>query len=99
MARAKKDIGLQGPKELRSNSLQDIQEFLQRWKDELDRTYRLVLSDITTVQIGSGTTGNFLYFGDADTDGSWRIGKSGADYVLEHRDSGVWTNVKLNPGT
>lgn len=42
-----------------------------------------------TASGGSGTD-QIKYFGDATTDGSWRIGVSGADLLVEKRESGVW---------
>jgi hypothetical protein len=33
---------------------------------------------------------NALYFGPADTDGSWRIVRSGNNLVFERRELGVW---------
>ena len=36
------------------------------------------------------TTGNYLYFGDPSTNGSWRIYISGANLVVEKREGGIW---------
>lgn len=35
-------------------------------------------------------SGAYLYFGDASTDGSWRIYVSGVNLVIEKRESGSW---------
>jgi len=35
-------------------------------------------------------TANAFYFGAIDTDGSWRIIKSGNDLVFERRESSIW---------
>jgi len=42
--------------------------------------------------IGSATVNSDgkLYFGDYDTDGSWRITRSGNNLVLQRRESGSW---------
>ena len=32
----------------------------------------------------------FFYIGDSGTDGSWRIGRSGNNMVMERRESGNW---------
>ena len=51
-----------------------------------------VNNDITT---GSG---NAFYFGDASTDGSWRITRNGNNLVFERRESGAWvTKVSMQP--
>ena len=31
-----------------------------------------------------------VYFGDSETDGSWRITRSGNDLVIQRRESGSW---------
>lgn len=35
-------------------------------------------------------TGQYLYFGDPNTDGSWRIYISGTNLVIERRESSSW---------
>ena len=35
--------------------------------------------------------GGFSYFGDQNTDGSWRVGVSGTDFLIQVRVSGTWT--------
>lgn len=47
----------------------------------------LLGSSGTTVTI---STGNYLYFGDSATDGSWRMYQSGDNLVVERRESAVW---------
>ena len=95
--RSKKSLGsLPRPKDLKSNKLEDIQDFLEQMISELDRQWRLLHQDVSTIQIDAD---GFIYFGGKDTDGSWRVGRIGADWVLEHRDSGVWTTVELSHGT
>jgi hypothetical protein len=32
-----------------------------------------------------------VYFGDPDTDGSWRIYFDGTDLLIQSRESGTWT--------
>ena len=95
--RAKKTLeSLRRPKELKSNKLEDIQNFLRLWREELDRQWRLLFQDVATIQLDRD---GFLYFGNKDTDGSWRIGRDGADWVLEHRASGTWTAVDTAKGS
>jgi hypothetical protein len=39
-----------------------------------------------------------FYFGDADTDGSWRITRTGDNLVFERRESGSWvTKIEMKP--
>ena len=38
----------------------------------------------------SVSSGDYLYFGDSGTDGSWRIYVSGANLIIEKRESGSW---------
>lgn len=42
---------------------------------------------ITTLEIPSG---NYIYFGDPSSDGTWRIGVSGGDLVFQLRVSSSW---------
>lgn len=50
----------------------------------------------TTGDIEVGST-NAFYFGDASTDGSWRIIQDGTDLSFEKRESGVWVfKMKIN---
>jgi hypothetical protein len=39
------------------------------------------------IEIGSGDA---FYFGDPDTDGSWRITRSGSNLIFQRRESGTW---------
>ena len=41
---------------------------------------------------------NAFYLGDPNTDGSWRIIRSGNNLVFQSRQSGVWTNGTFNVG-
>ena len=90
MPRSKKTIGLALPKTLRSNKLVDIQNFLQLWKDSFDDMYKLLISDIITVELTGGAGGAVIYFGDKNTDGTWRIVVSGTDLNIEKRESGTY---------
>lgn len=36
------------------------------------------------------TSGNYFYFGDSTTNGSWRIYDNGTNLITERRESGVW---------
>ena len=80
-------------KELQSNSLQDIQNFMERFRRELDTQWRLIHQDIATIQVD---TDGFIYFGNKDTLGTWRIGRSGADWIMEHQTTTVGTWVRVD---
>jgi hypothetical protein len=91
--RSPKTIGLPLPRSLESNSLEAIQHHFDLYKTALDNMYKFLMSDITTIEItdgGSGGGGSWIYLGDKDTDGSWRIGVSGTDLNMERREGGVW---------
>lgn len=49
-----------------------------------------VFTDLTL----SGT----LYFGDANTDGSWRITTESGNLVVQHRESGSWVTTHTFSG-
>lgn len=46
----------------------------------------------TSVKAGNiSIIGDYVYFGDPSTDGSWRIAKDGVNLNIEIRVAGVWT--------
>ncbi len=66
----------------------------------IDPTSRLdVEGSIEIDGSSSGSPGDdAFYFGNPDTDGSWRIKRDGNDLSFERRESGVWVfKVKINP--
>ncbi len=94
--RAKKSlVSLPRPKELKSNKLEDIQEFFRKTFEELDRQWRLLFQDIATIQVdGDG----WIYFGGKNVTGSIRIGQSGTDWVVQHYIAGTYTErLKSSP--
>jgi hypothetical protein len=59
---------------------------LQEWQNT-SGTVKASVSpsgDFTTNSTG------WMYFGDASTDGTWRMGRSGDDFIHQRRESGVW---------
>jgi len=91
--RSPKTIGLPLSKSLEKTDLAAIQHHFELYKEALDNMYKFLMSDITTVEItegGGGDGGAWLYIGDKDTDGSWRIGIVEPDLNKERRESGVW---------
>ncbi len=96
--RAKKTLGLPRARDLKSNSLTDLQNFFDLILRELDKQWRLIHGDVATPQLEAD---GFFYFGNKDTLGSWRIGRIGADWVLQHQTTtlGTWVTVDLAAGT
>ncbi len=86
--RARTALKLPRPKELPSNKLSDIQEHFRRYREELDKQWRLLFQDVAVVQVD---TDGWIYFGGKDTDNSYRIGRSGNDWQVQRRESGTWT--------
>jgi len=91
MGRSKKTIGLPLPNSLKSNNVQDLQNHLRLMTDALNDMYKLLLSDINTISVGSGTGTTWIYFGGIDAVGSARIGLVGTDWVCQHYISGTYT--------
>ena len=60
MAKSPKSIGLPLPKSLRSNKLEDVQDHLRLMNEALDSMYKLLVSDINTVSIGSDSGTNWI---------------------------------------
>ena len=88
--RSPKTIRLPRPKELRSNKVEDIQNFIERFFTELDSVYRKLHQDLSTIQIDDD---GWVYFGNKDTNGSWRIGRSGDDMKMQLLVTGTWTDT------
>ncbi len=96
--RARKALNLPRPKDLKSNSLEDIQNILRLLFEEIDSQWRLLFQDVSTIQVDSG---GFIYFGGKDTLGTWRLGRIGADWVLQHQTTtvGTWVTVDTAKGS
>lgn len=47
---------------------------------------------LVTIDVGEVTSVSAFYFGDPDTDGSWRMIRSGNDLNAERRESSVWVS-------
>ncbi|MCK5644453.1 MAG: hypothetical protein KAJ19_26875 [Gammaproteobacteria bacterium] len=84
---ARKSLNLPRPADLKSNKLKDIQDWLQRYAEEHDKQYRLMFQDINTIQVDID---NHIYFGGKNTEGSWRQGRDGNNFVTQRLESGVW---------
>ena len=97
--RAKKSLSsLARPKGLKSNKVEDIRDFLTLWREELDSQWKLLFQDVSTIQLESD---GFLYFGNKDTLGTFRLGRVGDDWVLEHQTTtiGTWVRVRTTKGS
>lgn len=78
------------PKELKSNKLADIQEYLRLLTEELNKAYRLLWQDASTIQIADD---NWVYFGNKDVNGSWRMGIVGNTFEVQKRISENWERM------
>lgn len=85
--RAKKTLRLPRPRDLKSNKKEDIQDHLRLLYEELDKAWRLLWQDVAVIQIDDD---GWLYFGGKDTNGTWRIGRSGDNLITERRESGAY---------
>ena len=96
--RARKTLGLPLARELKSNSLTDLQNFFGQLFTELDKQWRLIHQDVSTIQLDDD---GFLYFGNKDTLGTFRLGRDGADWVLEHQTTtiGTWVRIRKTKGS
>lgn len=86
--RAKSSLRLPRPKDLKSNKLEDIQDHLRKLYEELDKAWRLLWQDVSTIQVDED---GWIYFGNKDTDGTYRIGRDGTAWNMERRESGTYT--------
>ena len=85
--RTKNTLKLPKPKELQSTKLEDIQDYFERIFKELSNTHRLLWQDVAVFQVDKD---GFIYFGNKDTDGSWRLGTVSGDFLTQHRENGKW---------
>ncbi len=85
--RAKKTLSLPLPEALKSNKLEDIKEHFRLLTEELDKAYRLLWQDTANIQVAED---GWIYFGDKDTDGSWRVGRVGNNWEMQRRESGTF---------
>lgn len=96
--RARRTLKLPQARDLRSNKLEDTQNFMELILRELDKQWRLLWEDVNTFQVD---TDEFIYFGNKNTLGTFRIGRIGADWVLQHQTTtvGTWVTIDLAAGS
>jgi len=85
--RAKKSLSLPMPEALKSNKLEDIKEHLRQLTEVLDKGYRLLYQDVATIQVDAD---GWIYFGEKDTDGTWRIGRVDNNWEMQRREDGTY---------
>lgn len=85
--RAKKSLSLPMPEALTSNKLEDIKEHFKKLTEAIDKGYRLLWQDTATIQVDED---GWIYFGEKDTDGSWRIGRVDNNWEMQRRESGTY---------
>ena len=73
---------------MRSNRREDLQNFFDLIFQELAAQWRLIHGDVSTIQVDDD---GFIYFGNKNVDGTWRIGRSGTAWNMERRESGTYT--------
>ncbi len=76
-------------RELRSVKLEDIQNFFDRYRREINSQYELLFQDVSTIQVD---TDGWIYFGGKDVVGSARIGLVGTDWVCQHFIAGAYAS-------
>ena len=85
--RAKKSLSLPTPESLKSNNLEDIKEHFRLLTEKIDKGYRLLFQDVATIQVDAD---GWIYFGEKDTDGSWRIGRVDNNWEMQRREDGEY---------
>ena len=95
MAITKRTIGLPLENMLIGKVPQELIDFLRQYREKLDSMLKSLVSDLTTIEIGDGSAiiiGDWIYFGDQTTDGTWRVGKdpSSTSWVMQRRESGTY---------
>lgn len=85
--RAKKSLSLPMPESLKSNKLEDIKEHFRLLTEKLDKGYRLLFQDVATIQVDAD---GWIYFGEKDTDGSWRIGRVDNNWEMQRHEDGEY---------
>lgn len=85
--RARKALNLPRPRDLKSNKLEDLQDYFRLLFEEIDKQWRLLFQDIVTIQVD---TDGWVYFGGKNAVGSARIGMVGTDWVCQHYIAGAY---------
>ena len=85
--RARKTLRLPKARDLKSSKKEDIQDIFRLLFEELDKQWRLLWSDVSEIQVDDD---GWIYFGNKDTNGTWRIGRSGNKWDMQRRESGTF---------
>ena len=92
MPKAEKTIGLPLENMLLDKIPQELVNFLRLYREKIEKGFKDLKSDITTIEIGSGSAivvGDWIYFGDIDSVGSWRVGRESGKWVGQFWDVGT----------
>lgn len=81
-------LNLLSTRKLKSNKLEDVQEYFDWIIAEINKQWRLLWQDVNTIQVDPD---GFIYFGGKDVDGSWRVGRVGNNWEFQRRESGTYT--------
>lgn len=91
-------ISLKSRKQIVTPRLDDIKDpavaqVLNDFAKIISDMTRNIFDDLTTISTTSYV--DSIYFGDASTNGSWRILKVGNDLSIQRREAGVWVEKDL----
>ena len=92
MPKAEKTIGLPLENMLLDKISPELVNFLRLYREKIEKGFKDLKSDITTIEIGSGSAivvGDWIYFGEQDTADSWRVGIEGGKWVGQ-----FWTGTE-----
>ena len=92
MPKSEKTICLDLEKLLDGKLSPEVIDFLGRWRMKIEKAFKDLKSDITTIEIGDGSAivvGDWIYFGGIDAVGSWRVGIESGKWVGQ-----FWTGTE-----
>lgn len=93
--RARQTLKLPRARDLKSARLEDVQNMFRLIIEELDKQWRLLHQDVSTIQVDDD---GWIYFGGKDQTNSVRIGRDGIDWVVQHFIAGTYTErFKTSP--
>ena len=75
-----------------AETIDDIVTILEELISSLDIDRRRLISTLQKLGSESYELGStyYIYYGDSDTNGSWRTGRDGNNLVQQRRESGSW---------
>ena len=96
MPKSEKTIGLPLENGLQGKVDQAVIDFLGIYRVKLETMMKNLKSDITTIEIGSGSAiviGDWIYFGGAEGEsGTWRVGTESGKWVGQYWDGSAYAS-------